>query len=288
MQEFHAIYSLKRIRLFDWLTISYVSIWIVLLLIFHHRISSSGTFLALHGVVLASVFLMAGLDPKTSLLRVVRRWYQFFMIPLFFAALHYLIPAIHPGNIDFELIRIDQLLLGIHATVWIEKFHHPWLTEMMQLSYLGFYFMGFMVAVPLYLRDNINEFDRLAFNILLTFYLSYLGYLIFPALGPRFFLAHLQNFPLSGSEIHSTVSHALNDLENIQWDAFPSGHVAITLIFSRFLFIYLRKYFYLTLPVVILLVISTVYLRYHYVIDIFAGFILYGLVTVIDKKVFRQ
>jgi len=185
------------------------------------------------------------------------------------------------------LIRIDYLLLGAHPTLWFEKFHHLWLTEILQLSYLGFYVLGFILAIPLYVQNRIKEYDRLAFNILLTFYISYLGYLIFPALGPRFFLAHLQNFPVSGSSIYSAVSHALNDLENIQWDAFPSGHVAITLIFSRFLFLYLRRTFYITLPLVILLVISTVYLRYHYLVDILAGFMLFGIVTWIDCRIYR-
>ncbi|UCF63862.1 MAG: phosphatase PAP2 family protein [bacterium] len=286
MLKYKTYYNINKFKLFDWLTIGYVSIWIALILVFHQRITSSVTFLALHIGVLFSIILLAGLTPTTTILKIVRRWYQFMLVPLFFAALHYLIPALHPGNIDFELIRIDYLILGTHPTVWFEKFHHQWMTEILQISYLGFYILGFAVAIPLYIQNKIAEYDRLAFSILLTFYLSYIGYLAFPALGPRFFLAHLQNFPISGSSVYSAVSHALNDLENIQWDAFPSGHIAITLIFSRFLFLYLRRTFYITLPLVILLVISTVYLRYHYLVDILAGFLLYGMVTWIDRRIY--
>jgi membrane-associated phospholipid phosphatase len=281
-------YHFSRFRLSDWVTMSYLIIWIILLIIFYHRIPSAATFLGLHLGVLFTVILLAGLEPETTIVKIVHRWYQFFLVPLFFTALHYLIPVIHPGHIDFELIKIDLFLTGTYPTVWAERFYHPRVTEILQLSYLAFYILGFIVAIPLYVQEKLKEFDRFAFNILLTFYLSYIGYLLFPALGPRFFLSHLQNIPIAGSTLYTSVSHTLNGLENIQWDAFPSGHIAVTLIYSNFLFLYFRKIFYLTFPIVIMLVLSTIYLRYHYLIDIAAGIILFGIVYFIDRKIFQK
>ena len=281
-------YQYSRFRLYDWLTLGYLTIWIILLIIFYQRIPSAAVFLGLHFGVLLTIFLLAGLEPETALLKIVRRWYQFSLVPLFFAALHYLIPAIHPGHIDYELIRIDMLLTGINPTVWAERFYHPRVTEILQLSYLAFYFLGFIVAIPLYIKNELEKYDRFAFSIMLTFYLSYIGYLLFPALGPRFFLSHMQNIPIAGSILYTSISYTLNGLENIQWDAFPSGHVAVTLIYSRFLFLYFRKIFYITFPIVIMLVLSTIYLRYHYLIDIVAGFMLFGIVYIIDRKIYQK
>ena len=145
-------------------------------------------------------------------------------------------------------------MTGTYPTVWVEKFYHAKVTEILQLSYLIFYILGFIAAIPLYVQNRMKEFDRFAFNILLTFYLSYIGYLLFPALGPRFFLSHLQNVPIAGSAFYTAIHHTLNSIESIQWDAFPSGHIAVTFIFSRFLFLYFRKTFYITFPIVILMV----------------------------------
>jgi len=54
-------------------------------------------------------------------------------------------------------------------------------------------------------------------------------------------------------------------------DAFPSLHTAVTLLTLAFAFKYLRWLFWLLLPVCIGLLVATVYLRHHYVIDLIAG-----------------
>jgi len=58
----------------------------------------------------------------------------------------------------------------------------------------------------------------------------------------------------------------------VQRDVFPSGHTMITLI-VMYLSVRLRsrsRYFFV--PVGSLLIVATVYLWYHYVIDLIAGF----------------
>jgi membrane-associated phospholipid phosphatase len=230
------------------------------------------------------VALVAGISPKLPLLKFLNRWYPFSFVPLFFAVLQYLIPPLRGTNLDPQLIRLDFFLLGEHPTIWFEKFYSPFVTELLQLSYLTFYFLPLLILIPLYNRGDLQKFDRFSLAVLSTFYLSYFGYLIFPALGPRYYLAHLHSTPLHGTGIYYAVKNALNGLENIQWDAFPSGHVAIAMIFSHFAFRYFRRIFYFTLPVIALLFISTVYLRYHYVIDIFAGIAIYFIVVVIDRS----
>ena len=51
----------------------------------------------------------------------------------------------------------------------------------------------------------------------------------------------------------------------------PSGHTAIALIVLFLSYRYARLLFYLFCPIVGALILSTVYLRYHYAIDLFAG-----------------
>ena len=55
--------------------------------------------------------------------------------------------------------------------------------------------------------------------------------------------------------------------------AFPSSHVAVALCTVYFSFRYLRPIRYLHLAVAILLCLSTVYCRYHYVVDVLAGLV---------------
>jgi membrane-associated phospholipid phosphatase len=55
--------------------------------------------------------------------------------------------------------------------------------------------------------------------------------------------------------------------------AFPSSHVAIALCTVFFSFLYLRRIRYIHLVVAVLLCLSTVYCRYHYVVDVLAGLV---------------
>ncbi len=68
------------------------------------------------------------------------------------------------------------------------------------------------------------------------------------------------------------VQQTLDGLEHNKTDAFPSGHTAVALV-SLF---YAGKFrervlFGILVPCVAALIVSTVYLRYHYVIDVIAG-----------------
>ena len=126
--------------------------------------------------------------------------------------------------------------------------------------------------------------DFALFSIIYGFLLSYLGYFTLPGIGPRFtlhdfstineqlpgifltnFLRELVNF---GESIPSGTP---NPAEAVQRDIFPSGHTMITLIVI-YLSVRLKsrsRYFFV--PVGSLLIFSTVYLWYHYVIDLAGG-----------------
>ena len=284
-QERDKFIQLDRFRVYDVLTLIYLGTWMFVIVIFHSAIHHSLIYLLSYFIALNFAFLFAGMVPINNWINFFRNWYPVFFLPLSFAAFHYLIPSIHPSNIDNTLIKIDFWLLGSNPTVWLERYHYSFLTEILQISYLTFYFLPLLILIPAYVKRKEKLFNEFALVILLGFYISYFGYLIFPALGPRYFLAHLQHIPLVTSNVYNSISSALNGLENIQWDAFPSGHVTIALLYSHYAFKYFRKMFFWTLPIVLLLIVSTVYLRYHYLIDVIAGIALYGVVLLVSHKI---
>ncbi len=279
-------YDFNRYRLYDWLTIGYLVVWIGLILCFFHRISYAGTIFSLHLLGLAVTIILSGLKPRFQPLKFLQKWYPLLFLPLFFNVLHYLVPGINPHDIDLSLIRIDRWLTGKSLTIWVESFYHPYLINILQVSYSLFYFLPLLVLVPLSRRGESRYFNEFAFAVLATFYLSYLGYVIFPALGPRFYLAHQYQKLLSGSGPFQLLGQMLNNLENIQWDAFPSGHTAVALVVLFYAYKFRMKIFYLLIPLVVLLVISTVFLRYHYLIDVIAGAFLTGFVLILTAKLF--
>jgi membrane-associated phospholipid phosphatase len=174
-------------------------------------------------------------------------------------------------DVDPYLIRIDLFLFGVHPTVWMERWVTPWLTDILSLAYISYYFLPVILVVTLYLRGRKEEFNQVIFILTFGYYLSFIGYILFPAIGPRFTQAHLYSVPLEGSFFSDFVRDLLNSIEHNKRDCMPSGHTQIALMVVFLARRYEKTIFYLFLPVVCGLILSTVYLRYHYVIDLMAG-----------------
>ena len=174
-------------------------------------------------------------------------------------------------DVDPQLIRIDFRLFGFHPTVWMERWIVPWLTGVLSVAYLSYFFLPARLVHTLYVKNSGRDFDLAVFVLLLCWYLSFVGYMFFPAIGPRYTWAHLQSVSLNGGFIADSVSQLINFVEGNKRDCMPSGHTAIAFLVLFLSYRYARLLFYLFCPVVGALILSTVYLRYHYVIDIFAG-----------------
>lgn len=185
---------------------------------------------------------------------------------------------------DTILIDIDRAIFGTDPTHFFYSFANPVLTEFMQIIYSIFYFLPIIIAFQLYMTNRYVEFKYSMFVIFLGFYLSYIGYLLVPAIGPRFFLHdfHTTHIELPGIYFTEMFRNVINAAESIpmnvpnpedyaQRDAFPSGHTIIIMLVTYIAHKFDPERFKLYLIYCILMIISTVYLRYHYVIDLIAA-----------------
>ncbi len=194
------------------------------------------------------------------------------VISIVFNSLGDLIAGIWSRRFDDVLIMIDYSLFGVHPTVWIERMISPAATAALQFAYISYYFIPVSVAFVLISKNRYDEFEQALFGIVLCFYLSYIGYLLMPAVGPRFTLDHLQTVSLQAGPFIKSIQEGLDRLEHNKTDAFPSGHTAVALMSLYYSWKFKEKIlFRLMLPMVAALMVSTVYLRYHYVIDVIAG-----------------
>ncbi len=211
------------------------------------------------------------------------------IVPVVFDSLGDLIPWIRPHLMDDILIKIDHAIFGVHPTVWLERFVHPVVTVILQIAYITYYPMAIVLGIVLVSKGRMKEFDEAVFGIILCFYLSYIGYILVPALGPRFALAHAQTRGLDAGAFVLAIQDTLNALENTKTDAFPSGHTAIALMTLYYAWKFNEKTLTILLvPTVSLLIISTVYLRYHYVIDVIAGVLLTAGTIPLTSMLYRK
>ena len=209
-------------------------------------------------------------------LRVVRNWLPILFFLSIYLNLQHLIDILNPNHYDEILIRVDQVLFGVQPSLWMERLISSPLTDFLTICYSFFYFYPLPLAVILYLRKGgFGDFRNYATSIILCFYLGFVGYLLLPAYGPRFSLHYAQE--LKGSFFSENLRAKLDHMESTKKDVFPSLHNAIVLLVLLFAHKHQRKIFYILLPLGLGIFLSTVYLRYHYGIDVICGWIL-GLI----------
>ncbi|MEK6646080.1 MAG: phosphatase PAP2 family protein [Candidatus Firestonebacteria bacterium] len=267
------------------ITIIYQLIIAWLIFLFRFKIPNFEIYLSitLAITVMVSLVRLISCDHKDPILNSVRHWYSIAVLLISFFVLGKVIQYINPQDIDNTLIKLDYFIFGVNPTVWLEKITFPILTEILQIIYCTYFFLPIFFGVILLSKGKHTEFHRVLSSILCAFYFNYILYIIFPAIGPRYTLNHLQSFPLTGIFFTSLIRDGLSNLEGIHRDVFPSGHTAVPLVVLYFSYKYERKIFYILLPIVIAMIFSTVYLRYHYVIDVISGVVLAG----ISIKLFR-
>ncbi len=238
-----------------------------------------------YGALILVLTLVCWLNGRTRIGKTLHALYPVFFIPVVFDSFSQLLPLTSPIHQDALLIRLDRVLLGVHPTVWLEQFAHPVLTELLTWAYASYYFFPVILVLVLYWRERAVELDRTMFAIVLGFFLSYVGYFLVPAVGPRFTLAHLQTVELHGVFAADAIRDTLNYLERFKQDAFPSAHTAVVVVILFYAWKFSRPLFWVFLPVILGLIFSTVYLRYHYVVDVVAGVLLAVLCVAVEHIV---
>jgi len=202
---------------------------------------------------------------------VIRFWFHAtviagIMVPFF--QLRDMIPIINPEEVDAQLRSLDLWLFGGDAAIWLEQFATPFVSEWFAASYFGYYIVGgsFVVGMMLFCRRQM-VFLEFGLVVLGTVCVGTTLYCVFPAFGPYVYLADQFLGPLPGETmvpfVHGTIQHGpLRDV-------FPSMHAGVPV--AIFLFCYFR-------PVAVIcglwvphIVISTMFLRYHYLIDVVVG-----------------
>lgn len=284
----------------DKVAVAYLAVITLLVLVFSYRVPRWQAFCAGHAVLIALMVLVARslpvapsptlpASPLRFLAPFIRGWYPVVLIPITYKELTYLIPRLHPRDFDEALAALDYRFLGVHPTVWLERFTYPLLTEVLQLTYSTYYFLPLVLGVVLWRRRSFEQFHFWVFIVVLGFYLSYLGYISVPVIGPRFLptILEAQTKPLTGVWMFQSVRETLDRAEGITRDCFPSGHTELTLLVLYYARSFHRKVFWWLLPLGTGVIISTVYLRYHYVIDVVAGALLAVVIVLIAKPLYR-
>lgn len=277
---------IKKLKAYDLVVIGFSFFLILLHIIFHSKIENSMQWIFINLFVISFALAITYMESisESSVWRVVHYWYIAPIILATFRQLFFMVKPIRIFDYDNWFIAVDRWMFRTDPTHFLYHISNPVLTEILQIVYGMFYLLPIILGLSLLKKDRYVALDFALFSIIYGFFLSYLGYFTLPGIGPRFTLHDFNtiNETLPGlfftnalREMTNTgegiPSGTLNPAAIVQRDVFPSGHTMITLI-VMYLSVKLKsrsKYFFI--PIGSLLIFSTVYLWYHYVIDLIGG-----------------
>jgi membrane-associated phospholipid phosphatase len=228
-------------------------------------------------LILVFLFVFqASTSSKT--IRFLRSYLHIPFYGIIFSAFQSFIHKLNPKDYDALLLNADLSIFRFDITRILEPLISRPLTELLTLSYFSYYILPTLTFILLYFGKDTSSFLK-ARNYLLAivtgWYGAFIFYLLLPAAGPD--IAFPEHYTITLQGLSPVTNMYLDNLgkylrESFVRNTFPSMHFGIILITNYFAYRFKRNYFiFCTLPLGILLAIATVYLRQHYLIDLFGS-----------------
>ncbi len=219
---------------------------------------------------------------RHTVLKVAGEIYLPFLFPFFYTEMEFLGIVFHGFHDSFDpwLIGLEAWVFGSQPSLdWSRAWPWPWFHELMEFAYFTYYFYapGVLLLIARRVPDGHRWTATRAFirDLSATMLLCYALYTFFPAWGPKFF--RTGPIPVEGW-IFTDIMHVIHANGALLGAAFPSSHVAGSMMGWWHVW---KLFPRLRMPVTVLWVLlcmSTVYCRYHYVVDVVGGLMLGTLV----------
>lgn len=219
--------------------------------------------------------------------------------------------------VDTTFMKIDEFIFNTQPTMWLEKFLHPIAVDYFMVAYALFIVYPYFYLVYLYQKNQLPVFQKAMLAQILSLFVALTMFITLPAKGPRYtFKVNQDNSasevklptytkPLQGVQIDLlnrwTGKQSLfelqydmwNQIERVKTDCMPSMHTCLCLIVLiyairyRNFFKWKRLSMWFWIVGNVSLIFSTVYLRYHWVIDVIAGVALAIIVYYLTEYLYK-
>ena len=194
-----------------------------------------------------------------------------------YLVLRWLLPVVRPDSVDGTLLRIDEFIFGREPALVLEALNVRPVVEWFSFFYFSYFFIGaaYMFAGIWFTKPS-RRTTAFAIGTLLVFSVGQLGYMAVPGYGPHQYLAEQFKGPVNGGFFWGCVWDTVQAGSAMK-DIFPSLHTAAPTWFTlhalhnaktdkRWLWPGIVTGFFAAN-----IIFSTVFLRWHYAIDVLAG-----------------
>lgn len=248
-----------------------IAAWLVITLsavVHYARSAGDMTALVAHLLALGMVCFVVLRDERAPLL--LRDWLPLLFLPFLYIEARWPIAGLGRAHADatvhsWELAFFPSDPSRTLATQW----HALLLSEALHLAYLSYYVLIYLPPAVLYLRGVRGGFAETMLALSVAFGACFTAFLLFPVDGPRF----VNGGAAAPDGPVRALTLALLNGASTRGTAFPSSHVAASVVATVCALRFSRPLGYLLIPVTLALMVATVYGGFHYAVDVMAGLV---------------
>jgi membrane-associated phospholipid phosphatase len=209
-------------------------------------------------------------------------WYPALAFPLLYKQVEFLAESIGNWGLTQIIQRWEIQIFNGHPSLWLgEAFPSVFLSEYLHFCYFSYILLLPAIGAYWYFRGDRNAFHDLLFLLAVTYYLSFLFFILYPVDSPYYLFTKL-DAPAANGPVFKLV-HFISGMGGARGGAFPSLHVSISTVILLTALRYKRRLFFFLVPVVGGIYAATLYGRFHYALDVIAGMALGTLVAVVFR-----
>jgi membrane-associated phospholipid phosphatase len=257
----------------------------------YNKIEDSGWRIVGRAGVLVFIFTLVAAyeNYRTPLLKFFRNFYPLAFLGFFYTETDALNNVIFP-YLDPFFSQLEYKLFGGQPSILFYKaFPYKGFIELMNFAYFCYYPLIFFLCFWLYLKKP-EASNYCIYTICAIFYLYYIIFIIIPSAGPQYYFSPPDN-KVPKAYLFSEIVHIIDVVGERPTAAFPSSHVGIICIVWYLCVKHAKNLLKIYIPIGILLFLSTVYIKAHYLIDVLGGIIsapiLYWISSFIYSKIKR-
>ncbi len=211
-------------------------------------------------------------------------------VALSYFQLRHILPAATTRSADAAILQFDLWLFGFEPSIQWDALVTP-----ITIEWFSFFYFSYFILLPLFVfaflffvKDR-SLIARFSFGVFATFCTAHLVYILVPGYGPYKHLEGTFHHQIAGGIFWNAVWDTVQ-AGGAMKDIFPSLHTAVPTYFTLFAFHH-RKHliFKLIFPILAFfasqIILATMFLRWHWLLDIFAGITLACTAHILSLRV---
>lgn len=270
---------------FEWIALGYLGLSSVLMVLFAENLAHPIRLIGVQALVAAIILGLCRTGAKAGeraeqggetfapkFWHFWRHWYPHLFFLFCFEELAKLVHLVNPGWEDARLIAFDHWVTGVNPSLWLERFAHPALNEFMQFAYFSYFLYLLLLGAILYCQRDFKSYWAVMSYSAIGYAFGYVIAMLFPVQSPWFMLVGQWHGELAGGPFTALINF-IEKCGRVHGAAFPSQHVAGAVAALLGAWRHRRWLFWVFLPFVVCMCVSTVYVRNHYVADVAGGIV---------------